>query len=93
MVKTLADVTLTGSAQQLTATPTKAAWVQVQGIGSNAAFRIGDASVGAARGVVVPASGGGQFFPPIGESRSYDLSQIYVKGTLNDTIAVMYGTR
>lgn len=93
-IYSLADVTLTGSKQRLSATSQPCKWFQVSAVSVGAAAaRIGDYdNVGAARGVPI-ASGAGQFSPPfpgplIGEN--YDLYDVGIIGTLNDTVAVIY---
>ncbi len=93
-IYSLPDITLEGfdtpTALNQTTQPCK--WFQVTVLAASAADpRIGDQDVSDARGVPMGA-GGGQFSPPIAEaSNMYDIGQIYVAGTIGDTLAVIYG--
>jgi len=93
MVHALADLTLNGSAQQLTATATKCNWVILQGVGSNAVVRVGDSNVATGRGGIITATGGILTLPPVTDNNGYDLSLIYVIGTNNDKITILYFVR
>jgi len=93
MVHALADLTLNGSAQQLTATATKCCWVILQGVGSNSVVRVADSNVATGRGGIITASGGILTLPPVTDNNGYDLSLIYVIGTNNDKITILYFVR
>jgi len=93
MVHALADLTLNGSVQQLTAIPTKCCWVILQGVGSNAVVRVADSNVATGRGGIIMATGGILTLPPVTDNNGYDLSLIYVIGTNNDKITILYFVR
>jgi hypothetical protein len=95
---TLADITGTSAAKQLTATSTSARWVMVVALRANGAtVRIGDSLVSASRGAEV-APGGGYFMPPMpvdprgsANESAYDLSRVYFYGASPDKVSVTYG--
>ncbi len=90
MVHSLADVTISTTATALSNTSVKANWVQIQGQGLSGAARIGDSLITTSRGAILASTGDSQFFPPVGNSNSYDLSTIFILGTANDKAAVIY---
>lgn len=89
MVRTL-QVTLTGSAQQVSATNIKCKWAILQN-NAAAVMRIGDANVTASRGAAIAASGG-SFSVPVSTVATFDtdLSQWYVIGTATQVLDVVY---
>jgi hypothetical protein len=92
MIHTLDDVTLSATATALSATSIKATWVQVQGVTITGTARIGDSNITSTRGATILSAGGSQFLPSHGNANMYDLSTIYVLGTLNDKVSVLYNT-
>lgn len=89
VVKTVADVTMTGSAQVITpGVPTYGHWVVFQCPTANTGtIYLGDASVSTTRGAGC-AAGGYAFWPPSGPV--YDLSQHYAVGTSGDKLKISY---
>jgi hypothetical protein len=88
----VADVTMTGSAVQLSTTVQLVKWFTVTGVTiSSAAARLGDSAVTTTRGIPIAANG--VFTSPAiaTESEVYDLSQVYAIGTNNDKLSVVYG--
>ena len=96
MVNTIADVTVAATRAALSSTSVRAAWVNIQASksgGNSAVVRVGDVNVTTARGGIVPvAIGSSLLLPPCGNANAYDLNGIYVIGTANDTISVIYET-
>lgn len=92
MIHTLADVTVTATPTALSATSVRAAWVQIQAISISAEIRIGDQNITTTRGSKLLSALDAQFFPALGVCNSYDLSTIYIVGTQNDTVSVLYDT-
>lgn len=97
MVGTLPDITIaaTNVNQQLTATAQRASWVQVFSKTGNAASKIGDSNISATRGAPIVAStlnNTAIYLPPCGNTDTYELSAIYIRGTQNDVYYVIYGT-
>lgn len=94
-VKSLPDITPNGAATPLSATPVAARWIQVGC--SGASGRAGDASVGAARGSIIPNQSSATQLPlqigyTIQEGQgTYDLSQVFVFATGSDKISVTFG--
>ena len=91
-VYSLPDVTLaTGSAQAVSATSQPCKWYQVQGLTVGSLGRVGDSSVGAARGALIRADGG-NFAPPVADAvNPYDLKDVYVAGSASDVYSIIYG--
>ena len=88
-VKTL-QITQSGSAIQLSATPIYARWVLFQNA-AGAIMTMGDATVTAAIGFVLAASTGQLLMTPLGEaSLHYDLSQWWTIGTNTQKLTVVY---
>lgn len=90
MVHSLADVTISATPTALSNTSVKANWVQFQGQSLSGAARVGDSLISTSRGAIVQSTGDSQFFPPVGNTNSYDLSTIYIVGTASDKMAVVY---
>lgn len=94
---TLADTTITGSVQAVSAAPISAIFVQfVCSAGNAATIRIGSQTQTPTSTNGVPcAPGGVQFLPAIpngaGSYNRYDLSTLYLLGTANDTVSISYG--
>lgn len=89
---TLADVTIATTRAALSATSVKANWIILGGITvASASIRVGDVNVTTTRGAAIAAAGS-LIFPPAGNSNIYDLSEIYVVGTSNDKLSVLYST-
>ena len=92
MVHTLADVTAVSSTNvALQATSKNVSWVRIQSPTGNTAARAGDSSISATQGYVLIAANE-LFLPPCGNTASYDLSQIFIRGTSSEKFAVTYGT-
>jgi len=89
IVKTVADVTMTGSAQIITpGVPTYGHWIVFECPTANTGnITLGDASVSATRGATC-RPGGYAFWPPSGPV--YDLSTQYAKGTNGDVLKISY---
>lgn len=93
MIHNIADVTPAGTATQLTATATRASWVQISAPGANAGeLRAGDSTTGAASGTVI-GKGLAVTFQTIGDTESLDISSIYVYGTGSDKACAVYGKK
>lgn len=90
---TLADITIaaTNTAQALSATDIVCNYFQINGITVASSVRVGDSNVGAARGAPILASGA-QFSPPLANTNAYNLKYVYVSGTVNDVVSVLYNT-
>ena len=88
-VKTL-QVTLTGSAQPISASIIKCKWATFQN-NAAAVMRVGDANVTASRGYSLAISGG-TFNVPVATASTFgtDLSQWYVIGTSTQLLDVVY---
>jgi hypothetical protein len=88
-VKTL-QITQTGSAAQVSATPIKCKWAAFQNTAA-AVMRVGDANVSTTRGVSLAASGG-LFSVPVSTTSTYaaDLSQWWTVGTSTQVLDVVY---
>jgi hypothetical protein len=92
MVHSLPDLTATtGTLVPLSATSQKATWVSIQaGPTSTANARVGDSSITSTRGGIITMGSGYFFYPTAGNTREYDLSNIYVLGTTGDKFAILY---
>jgi hypothetical protein len=98
-VTTFADVTLSGSVQQVSTAVSSTAscrWVLFVALPANvAAVRVGDSNVSATRGIPVAASGG--VIPPMSAQGSsamgyvYPLAGLYVFGTSGDQVSITCG--
>jgi hypothetical protein len=90
-VTTLADITTTGSAQQLPAG--FARWVAFSVTGSSVSARVGDLNVGAARGVAVVSGAQPLVFPPFADDpgQGYELAEIWVYLASGATMTITYG--
>lgn len=88
-VKTL-QVVLTGSAQQVSATPIRCKWASFFNTAA-AAMRAGDANVTASRGVPLAATTG-FYNVPVSQASTFgtDLSQWFVIGTATQVLDVVY---
>lgn len=88
-IKTL-QITLTGSAQQVSTAPIKCQWAAFQN-NAAAVMRIGDANVTAAKGISLAISGG-TFTAPLNTyaPSGTDLSQWYVIGTATQLLDIVY---
>ena len=87
-VATLADITGTGAAVQISASGT-ARWVQFIAPTTNTAVvRCGDSNVSTSRGLPI-AAGAGQFFPF--QAQVYNLSSIYCYIANGDKISIALG--
>lgn len=88
---TIADITPNSTATPLSSNtnPILATWIIA--VANGTSIRIGDASVGAARGVVCPS--GIPVTIPRGDfdQQGYDLSKVYVYGTSSDKVSITYG--
>ncbi len=92
MVHNIADVTPGGGAVALKSSRTPCNWLQIIAPTSNAAaIRLGDSTTSATSGLSIPA-GGGEMFPPIGDTQYLDLALVYVYATGTDKVSVVYGT-
>ena len=88
-VKTL-QVTQSGSAIQLAALGTFARWILFQDAAA-AAMTIGDSSVTAAIGYVIPATTGSLLLSALADvSQHYDLGQFWTLGTNTQKLTVVY---
>lgn len=89
MVRTL-QITQSGSAIQLSATPQKVKWLAFFNTAA-AAMRAGDSNVTASRGIPLPASTG-SFVVPVAIASTFgtDLSQWYTIGTATQVLDVVY---
>lgn len=88
-VQTLPDITSTGSAQQVTTSGMEAKWIAFGASGGS--VRIGDSSVGSARGVQI-ASGGVLVLPLHPEhGERYRPSQIWAYLGSGATLTISYG--
>ena len=87
---TIADITPNGAAVALSATEgALATWIKLTATG--ATIRVGDANVGAARGVLLAS--GVPFELPRGDfdQQPYPLTGVYVYGTGTDKVSITYG--
>ena len=90
VLQTIADITPNSAAVALSSTEgAKATWVKFVAAGST--IRVGDANVGAGRGVLLPT--GVPFELPRGDfqQQPYDLTAVFVYGTGTDKVSVTYG--
>lgn len=86
----------TGESQAVSSTHKTACWVTLQADPSNAAAVYhGPPSVTTSNGQVIASGGGGGSpqYPPVGDVSVYDLARIYLVGTQNDVVRIMYGVR
>lgn len=91
---TTITITATGEAQRVQTTQKTCAWVTLQADAANSGTVYhGPSSVTTSNGQAIGSGGGGGSpqYPPIGHGSMYDLSRIYVIGTANDIVRIMYG--
>ena len=90
MAVTTLQTTQSGSAIQLSSTKLYARWILFQNPGA-ATMTIGDSTVTAAIGYVIPALTGSLLLPALADvSQHYDLSQFWTIGTNTQKLTVIY---
>ena len=88
-VRTL-QITQSGSAIQLSSTKLFARWILFQNAAA-ATMALGDSTVTAAIGYVVPATTGSLLLPALGDpALHYDLSQFWTLGTNTQKLTIVY---
>jgi len=89
----LPDVTGTGAAVALSATPVRVNWVKIQTNSkvhtNSSVVRVGDASVSATQGMVVDVNDS-KDVNPASATNTFDLSQTYALIQTGDVIQVSY---
>ena len=91
---TTVTIAATGVAQAVASTRQIAAWVTLQADENNGGIIYhGPADVTTSTGQAIAGGGGGGSpqYPPIGHGSMYDVARIYIIGTANDIVRVMYG--
>lgn len=88
-IETIPDITPAGAATPLSATGIKATWVKF--VASGSSIRVGDANVGASRGLNIPTGVLVNFDRLDVHQGFYDLSRLYVYGTGTDKVSITYG--
>jgi hypothetical protein len=87
--KTL-QVTQTGSAIQVSSAVIFARWILLQNTAA-ATMTIGDATVTATKGYVIPATTGSLLLPALADvSQHYDLSDFFTIGTSTQVLNIVY---
>jgi hypothetical protein len=88
-VKSL-QITQSGSAIQLSASSLFARWILFQDTAA-ATMTIGDSTVTASKGYVLPATTGSLLLPALADvSQHYDLSQFWTIGTNTQVLNILY---
>lgn len=88
----LADVTITPTPTALSATSIRASSIILQGISLSGTCRIGDSAVTTSSGLALFTTKDTVYLNPLGNTRSLDLSTIFVVGTQSDKLGVSYNT-
>ena len=88
----ITDVTITATATAISSTSVRASTVILQAISLAGTARVGDSTVTTTSGLALQTTKDTIILPPLGNTRTYDLSTIYVIGTANDKMAVSYNT-
>ena len=84
--------TATGSAVKLSPTPARAAWMAIDcAAGAGGPIYVGGPGVNVSNGIPI-AAGQERIFPPMGNINAYDLTSIFILGTVGAPYNVSYFT-